>query len=180
MRRRLDPPRDPIRRPRPGHRPRRRGRCLPARCLGPRGLAAAFALALLPALAAAAVPAIEGDAIPAPLTGTAGDPARGRAIAIDPRRGLCTLCHAGLGGRPEGDVGPNLAGIGARLSPGQIRLRLVDGRVLNPDTIMPSYLRVEGLERVAPAWRGRPVLEAQEIEDVIAYLATLRGGGETR
>ncbi|MFE1602880.1 sulfur oxidation c-type cytochrome SoxX [Methylobacterium sp. ID0610] len=144
---------------------------------GRRVLAAVLILTLLPALAPYA---IVGDAIPVPLAGAQGDPARGRAIASDPRRGLCTLCHAGLGGRAEGDVGPNLAGIGARLSPGQIRLRLVDGRVLNPDTIMPSYYRVEGLDRVGAAWRGRPILEADEIEDVIAYLATLRGGEETR
>nr|WP_043753013.1 sulfur oxidation c-type cytochrome SoxX [Methylobacterium nodulans] len=134
-------------------------------------------LTLLPALAPAT---IEGDAIPEPLAGARGDPVRGRAIATDPRRGLCTLCHAGLGGRAEGDVGPNLARVGARLTPGQLRLRLVDGRVLNPDTIMPSYYRVEGLTRVGAAWRGKPILEADEIEDVIAYLATLRGEGETR
>lgn len=121
--------------------------------------------------------------MPAPLTTVPGDPARGRAIATDPRRGLCTLCHAGLGGpagRPEGDVGPSLAGVGERLSPGRLRLRLVDGRLLNPDTIMPSYGRVDGRDRVAAPFRGRPILEAQEVEDVIAYLGTLRGEGGTR
>jgi L-cysteine S-thiosulfotransferase len=117
---------------------------------------------------------IEGDAIPLPLTGAAGDPGRGRAIALDARRGLCTLCHAGLGGGPAGDLGPDLAGVGGRLTAGRIRLRLVDGRALNPDTLMPSYHRVAGAERVGAAWADRPVLEADEIEDVIAYLLTLR------
>jgi sulfur-oxidizing protein SoxX len=74
-------------------------------------------------------------------------------------------------------VGPRLAGVGARLSAGQIRLRLADGgRRANPDTLMPAYLRTEGLTRVAPAWRGRPVLTPEELEDVVAFLTTLREG----
>ncbi|GJD64853.1 hypothetical protein MPEAHAMD_5038 [Methylobacterium frigidaeris] len=122
---------------------------------------------------------IVGDAIPRPLDGRTGDAARGRAIATDTRKGLCPLCHTGLGGRaPAGDLGPDLADVGARLSEGQLRLRLVDGRALNPGTLMPSYYRTDGT-RVASAWRGRPVLEAGEIEDVIAYLLTLKGGRET-
>ena len=140
----------------------------------------AFAAPLLLLLPALAPYAVEGDAIPAPLEGRAGDPARGRAIATDARKGLCTLCHAGLGARPEGDLGPSLAGVGARLSPGQLRLRLVDGRALNPATVMPSYYRIDGLTRVGPAWRDRPILEAAEIEDVVAYLATLRREEEGR
>lgn len=73
-----------------------------------------------------------------------------------------------------GDLGPSLAGVGSRLSAGQIRLRIVDAMRLNPDTIMPSYYRVDGLNQVAEAWRGKPVLSAQQIEDAIAYLQTLR------
>ncbi|AWN50850.1 sulfur oxidation c-type cytochrome SoxX [Methylobacterium sp. 17Sr1-1] len=122
---------------------------------------------------------ILGDAIPLPLDGRTGDAGRGRAIATDTRKGLCPLCHTGLGGSaPAGDLGPDLSDIGARLSEGQLRLRLVDGRVLNPATLMPSYYRTDGT-RVASAWRGRPVLEAGEIEDVIAYLLTLKGGQAT-
>lgn len=133
-------------------------------------------LAILVALGQTALApyTVEGDAIPLPLGGAAGDAARGRAIARDGRKGLCTLCHAGLGGSPEGDLGPDLSGVGARLTAGQIRLRLVDGRALNPGTLMPSYYRVTGAERVGAAWQDRPVLEADEIEDVIAYLLTLR------
>lgn len=120
--------------------------------------------------------AIVGDAIPASLTGAPGDPARGRAIVADRTRGLCLLCHAGPfpEERFQGNLAPTLAGIGARRSPAQLRLRLVDGRVLNPETIMPSYYSLSGLTRVGRAWQGRPILNAAEIEDVVAFLATLR------
>ncbi len=120
--------------------------------------------------------AVQGDAIPQSLTGGAGDAARGRAVVANRQRGLCLLCHAGPfpEERFQGDLAPSLAGTGARLTAGQIRLRLVDGRRLNPDTIMPSYYVVEGLSQVAPAFRGRPLLTAEEIEDVVAFLASLR------
>ncbi|WP_245524314.1 sulfur oxidation c-type cytochrome SoxX [Methylobacterium nonmethylotrophicum] len=119
---------------------------------------------------------IVDDGIPDPLEGRVGDAGRGAAIARDTRKGLCPLCHSGLGGSaPAGDLGPDLSDVGARLSAGQLRLRLADGRALNPATLMPSYYRTDGT-RVASAWRGRPVLEAGEIEDVIAYLVTLKGG----
>lgn len=117
-----------------------------------------------------------GDAIPAPLTDIPGDPARGRAIVADRTKGLCLLCHAGPipEERFQGNLAPDLAGAGSRWPAGALRLRLVDARALNPDTIMPSYYSLEGTIRVGSAWRGKPVLEAQEIEDVVAYLATLR------
>nr|WP_204165351.1 sulfur oxidation c-type cytochrome SoxX [Methylobacterium radiodurans] len=124
--------------------------------------------------------AIVGDAIPESLTGAPGDPARGRAIVADRTRGLCLLCHAGPvpEERFQGNLAPDLAGVGARLNPAQLRLRLVDGRALNPDTIMPSYYSLSGLARVGRAWQGRPILSAGEIEDVVAFLATLRETGE--
>jgi sulfur-oxidizing protein SoxX len=117
---------------------------------------------------------VEGDAIPAPLAAP-GDPERGREIVFG-REGNCLLCHAvpDAGKRPMGNLGPPLAGAGTRLSEGQLRLRIVDSTRLNPDTVMPSYYRVEGLERVAEPWRGKPVLTAQQVEDVVAYLRTLR------
>ncbi|WP_292508560.1 sulfur oxidation c-type cytochrome SoxX [Methylobacterium sp.] len=119
-----------------------------------------------------------GDGIPASLTDTPGDAVRGRAIVADRTKGLCLLCHAGPipEERFHGDIGPDLAGAGSRWSVGALRLRLVDARALNPDTIMPSYYRIEGTARVGTPWRGKPVLEAQDIEDVVAYLATLRDG----
>lgn len=118
---------------------------------------------------------ITGDAITESLTGARGDAARGRALVLE-RTSTCILCHSGP--FPEekfqGDLAPDLAGAGSRWSEGQLRLRLVSASRLNPATIMPSYYRVDGLERVAPAWRGKPILSAEQIEDIVAYLATLR------
>jgi sulfur-oxidizing protein SoxX len=117
-----------------------------------------------------------GDAIPASLTGAAGDSARGRAIVVDRQVGLCLLCHSGP--FPEqrfmGDLAPDLRGVGARLSAGQIRLRIADSSRVNPATIMPAYFKTEGLQRVAPAFRGKTVLTAQQIEDVVAFLVMLK------
>jgi sulfur-oxidizing protein SoxX len=95
---------------------------------------------------------------------------------VDRQKGLCLLCHVGPfpDQRFQGDMAPDLAGAGARWSSAQLRLRIVDGSRLNPDTIMPSYYRIEGLTRVAPAFRDKPILDAQQVEDVIAFLATLR------
>jgi sulfur-oxidizing protein SoxX len=117
-----------------------------------------------------------GDAIPTSLTGTPGHPARGRAIVVSRQTGLCILCHSGPfpEERFQGTVAPDLAGAGSRWSEGQLRLRVIDNRRVNPDTIMPSYYRIDGLTRVAPAWRGKPVLTAEQIEDVVAFLGTLR------
>ena len=119
---------------------------------------------------------IVGDAIPASLTGAPGDAPRGRAIVTNRTTGLCLLCHSGP--FPEqtfqGDLAPDLKGAGARWSEGQLRLRIVDSSRVNPATIMPSYYRIDGLARVAPAWRGKPVLTADQIEDVVAFLVTLR------
>jgi len=90
--------------------------------------------------------------------------------------GLCVLCHSGPfpEARFQGDLATNLAGTGSRWSEPQLRLRLVDASRLNPQTIMPSYYRTDGLERVGWQWRGQPVLNAQQIEDVVAFLRTLR------
>lgn len=118
---------------------------------------------------------VNGDAIETPLTATAGDPIRGRAIVANRRVGLCLLCHAGPipEERFQGNLAPDLAGSGSRASIGQLRLRLVDARRINPDSIMPSYYRIDNLSLVPPALRGKPILDAQQIEDVVAYLHTL-------
>lgn len=118
---------------------------------------------------------IDGDAIEAALGAHAGDARRGRDILAG-RDGNCLLCHAvpETGARFMGNLGPPLSGIGGRLSAGQLRLRIVDPARVNPETIMPSYYRIEGLVRVAPAFSGRPVLDAQQIEDVVAFLQTLK------
>lgn len=139
------------------------------------------ALAALPAGAAladtaAVAYAVSGDSVPASLTGAPGDAARGRAIVLDRHVGLCLLCHSGPfpEERFQGTIAPDLKGVGARLSEGQIRLRMIDSGRIHPATIMPAYYRTEGLRRVAPAFRGKTVLTAQQIEDVIAFLGTLR------
>jgi sulfur-oxidizing protein SoxX len=119
--------------------------------------------------------AVNGDAIPVALLATPGDPARGRTVMAG-RDANCLLCHAvpESGERFMGNVAPPLSGIGTRLSPAQLRLRVVDQSRLNRDTVMPSYYRVSGLTRVAEAYRGKPILTAQQVEDVVAYLQTLR------
>jgi sulfur-oxidizing protein SoxX len=115
-------------------------------------------------------------AIPVSLTGAAGDAARGRAIVLDRRLGACLLCHTGP--FPEekfqGTLAPDLSRTGSRWSEGELRLRLVDATRLNSDTIMPAYYRVDGLTRVGERWRGKPILTAEQIEDVVAFLMTLR------
>ena len=132
----------------------------------------------LPALAIAQPSPYEvvGDAIPASLTGTVGDVTKGRSIVANRQVGLCLLCHSGPlpEERFQGNLAPSLAGAGSRWSEGQLRLRLTDSRKLSPDTIMPAYYRTEGLTQVAKNLQGQPLLAAQQIEDVLAYLMTLK------
>jgi len=144
-----------------------------------RGVAAAVGVLCSAAFAqTSAVQPFEvvGDAVPAALGQLKGDAARGRAIVGNRQVGLCLLCHTGPfpEERAQGNLAPDLAGAGARWSEGQLRLRIVDARRFNPATIMPSYHRIDGLTRVGPAWRGLPVLSAQQVEDVVAFLRTLR------
>jgi len=119
---------------------------------------------------------IVADAIPASLTGGRGDASRGRGIVLNRQVGLCLLCHSGPfpDERFQGTIAPDLKGAGARFSEGQLRLRMVDPARLKPGTIMPAYYRTEGLTRVAPAFQGKTVLTAEQIEDVVAFLVTLR------
>jgi len=133
-------------------------------------LAAALLCTSLAAHAAAT------ETIDAPLTDVPGDAARGRTIVVNRQLGLCLLCHSGPfpEERFQGNMAPDLGGVGARWSEGQLRLRLVDGRRVNPQTLMPSYRRTDGLQRVGAAWQGKAVLSAQQVEDVVAFLRTLR------
>jgi len=117
---------------------------------------------------------VVGDAIPQPLTAEPGDAARGRKAVTNRDVGACLLCHAVPGERASGNIAPTLAGAGARLSAAQLRLRVVDSSRVNPNTPMPAYYRIEGLTQVAAAYRGKPVLSAQQVEDVVAFLATLK------
>ena len=139
-------------------------------------LAIAFASPIAAARAEGLKPyTVVGDGIPDSLTGKPGDAARGRALVLD-RASTCILCHSGPFSetRFQGDLAPSLAGAGNRWNVSQLRLRLVDASRLNPATIMPSYYRAEGLVRVGQNWRDRPILSAEQIEDIVAYLATLR------
>ncbi|MGX5734730.1 sulfur oxidation c-type cytochrome SoxX [Bosea thiooxidans] len=137
-------------------------------------------LALLAGLAAEAATLesyrVVADAIPEPLGGLVGEVARGAALVKDRERGNCLICHHGEDpAEPfQGAIGPPLRGVGLRLSAEQIRFRLVDMSRLDPGTVMPPYYRTENLSDVAEAYRGQPALTAQEIEDVVSYLATLK------
>jgi sulfur-oxidizing protein SoxX len=119
---------------------------------------------------------ITGDAIVEPLSGARGDAAGGRTIVVDRQKGLCLLCHTGPfpEQRFQGTLAPTLAGAGRRWNEGQLRLRMVDSGKLNPATIMPAYYRTEGLTLVGATWQNKPVLTAAEIEDVVAFLVTLK------
>jgi len=129
-----------------------------------------FALLLLKALEVTAE-----DSIPASLTGAKGDPARGREIVTNRQVGLCLLCHSGPfpEERFQGNLAPDLRS-SARLNEGQIRARIVDPRKSNRDSIMPAYFDTAGLNRVAPSFRGKTLLTAEQIEDIVAYLRTLK------
>jgi L-cysteine S-thiosulfotransferase len=132
-----------------------------------RGMACAESLALAPF-------SVTGDAVDKPLEGLKGDATRGEEIVRDRRIGNCLICHR----LPfpnelfQGEIGPELTGIGARLTEGQIRLRLIDESSISPQTIMPPYYRVKDLNNVAPEYLGLPGLSAQQLEDVVAYLSS--------
>ena len=132
--------------------------------------------AALVAVGALTATACADDGIPRSLTGAKGDPVRGRAIVVNRQVGLCLLCHSGPfpEERFQGNFAPDLSGAGKRSTEAQLRLRIADSSRINPATIMPAYHRTEGLVRVAPAWRGKPVLTAEQIEDVVAFLMTLK------
>lgn len=119
---------------------------------------------------------VDEISIPEPLTGEPGDPERGRKVAINRKQGNCLACH--VMPIPEesfhGETGPDLNGVAERYTAGELRLRIVNPKVINPDTFMPAFYRTEGLHRVAKDFQGKPILEAQQVEDLIAYLMTLK------
>lgn len=117
---------------------------------------------------------VDGDSISASLTGSPGNADAGRAEFVARDGGHCVLCHAieGLDAEFQGNVGPELTGLGARLSPGQIRYRIVDAQQIWPDTVMPSYYRIGGLSQVGAEFEGEPALSAQQIEDLVAFLSS--------
>lgn len=112
------------------------------------------------------------------LTSQPGDPRRGKAIAVNSDLGNCSICHAipikELSPDAVGDIGPDLAGVGSRLTPAELRQRIVDARQLNPDTLMPAYYVSTGLIRVEKKYAGKAILTAQQVEDLVAYLSSLK------
>ncbi len=141
--------------------------------------AGAAAAAAAPGSAVGGSVEIVGDGIPQPLSATPGDAARGRALVADRRAGLCLLCHSGPipEERFQGNLAPSLDGTGARWTVAQLRLRVANARHLNPDSLMPALHATAGEaggRRVAAAFRSKPILDAQQVEDVVAYLATLK------
>jgi sulfur-oxidizing protein SoxX len=116
------------------------------------------------------------DGIPEAIGGARGSAERGRELILGREAANCVLCHAvpEPGVRFSGNVGPPLGGVARTFSVAQLRLRIVDNMRVNPTTIMPSYYRIEGYNQVAGAYRGKPILDAEQIEDIVAYLATLR------
>lgn len=140
-------------------------------------LACTPACSTQPRAVLAGSPAPAADAMPAPLADIAASAEAGRVIFGERETGNCVLCHriTGLDVPFQGDVGPDLTAVGQRLSPAQLRFRIVDASRLNPATVMPAYFRTEGLNRVADAWRGRTVLSAAQVEHLVAYLSSLQG-----
>jgi sulfur-oxidizing protein SoxX len=134
--------------------------------------------ALIAALLAAAAPAEAAAAMDQALTSQPGDAARGAAVALDFSKGDCNACHKfpapSLPPDAFGDIGPDLTGVGARLSAAQLRQQIVDARAINPDTLMPPFYATSGLTRVDPKYAGRRILTAQEVEDLVVYLETLK------
>ncbi|HEY0587932.1 MAG TPA: sulfur oxidation c-type cytochrome SoxX [Pseudoduganella sp.] len=112
----------------------------------------------------------------APAQAQEGSATAGRAIVANRQLGLCLLCHPAP--IPEekfqGNLAPDLAGVGTRYTPAQLRQRIMDSSEINPSTIMPAYRKTTGLTRVAPAYRDKPIFTQQQVEDVVAYLSTLR------
>jgi sulfur-oxidizing protein SoxX len=120
---------------------------------------------------------VKDYAIEEPLCGLSGDALRGKKIASDSHMGNCLACHQlpipGI--EAYGTIGPPLQGIASRLTEAQIRVRIVDTRNINPMSIMPGFYRDPRLiNRPAKPYRGKTFLTAQQVEDVIAYLVTLK------
>lgn len=119
---------------------------------------------------------VDEISIPEPLTDQAGDPVKGREIAINRKKGNCLACH--IMPIPEqsfhGEIGPDLSGVGSRYEIGELRLRVVNPKVFNSDTMMPAFYRTDGFHRVGKKFQGKTILNPQEVEDLLAYLMTLQ------
>jgi len=144
--------------------------------MGMRYAPAVFLLSILSFIAPVHAQVLVRDSQVESLTASAGDPVRGRAIVASRQTGLCLLCHSGPfpEERFQGNLAPELGESAAKLSAGQLRARIVDPSRFDRDTIMPAYYQTVGLTRVAPKYAGQTILSGQEIEDVIAFLETMK------
>ena len=115
-------------------------------------------------------------AIAKSLTGKPGDATKGRKLAISRKQGNCLACHKmPIPEQPfHGEVGPELNGVAGRLSEGQIRAMIVNPKMANPNTIMPAFYRNEGFTRVLKKFKGKAMLSASQVEDLVAYTMTLK------
>ena len=144
--------------------------------IGSFALAGALALAVS-ATAGTVEYKIEDEAINASLTGKPGDPANGKKVFLNRKKGNCLACHvvSSLKDQPyHGEVGPPLDGTASRWSEGELRLRIVNPKVVNEETIMPAFYRTDGFHRVLKNFKGKTVISAQEVEDVLAYIMTFK------
>ena len=117
------------------------------------------------------------NSIPQSLTGKAGDSANGKKVFLNRKLGNCLACHqaTALADQPfPGEIGPSLDGVAERYNEGQLRMQVVNAKVINPASIMPAFYRTDGLFRVLKNFRGKPILTAQQVEDVVAYLKTFK------
>ena len=138
-------------------------------------IALAFSLLVILNLNTVYAQVVTGDSIYESLSTEPGNSLRGRAIITSRQTGLCLLCHSGPfpEERFQGNLAPELKESVAHLSVPQLRARIVNAAQFNPQTIMPAYYQTSHLNRVAPKFAGQPILNGQEIEDVIAFLMTL-------
>ena len=142
--------------------------------------AVAAASLYAPAFAGTVAPgdvAYEDGAVEASLTGVAGDPAKGRDVFAGRKLGNCLACHVNSDREDEsfhGEVGPQLDGVGDRWSEAELRGIVANSKMMFEDTIMPAFYRDSGYNRLLGAFEGKTILTAQQVEDVVAYLMTLK------
>lgn len=122
-------------------------------------------------------PTVVDHTIPVSLTGKPGDAAAGKKVFLNGRQGNCLACHSvsALSDQQfHGQVGPSLDGVAERYKPEQLRLILTDSKQMFPDTVMPAFYKIDGFQRVRPEFVGKPILTSGQVEDVIAFLETLK------
>ena len=143
--------------------------------------AAVLTLSMVCILAAARAEPIRlsvvDDSLPRSLTGKPGDPGAGKKVFLGRALGNCLACHAVSALNAEefhGEFGPSLDGVTSRWSEAQLRLIVADAKRVFPDTVMPAFYRNEGFNRLRAEFAGKPILTAAQVEDVVAFLETLK------